>query len=86
MVDETPKLSHAASQYNYNRRYDKAPYLHNELRERVSSLRGQSRAEKAHKKEVDEIIHWLTGYTQKQLAATLKKETDFETFLRRLQS
>lgn len=32
------------------------------------------------KKEVDEIIHWLTGYTQKGLEAELKKETDFETF------
>lgn len=32
------------------------------------------------KAEVDEIIHWLTGYTQKQLEALLKKETDFETF------
>ena len=32
------------------------------------------------KKEVDEIIRWLTGYTQKQLEAQMKKETDFETF------
>lgn len=32
------------------------------------------------KAEVDEIIHWLTGYTQKGLEAQLKKETDFETF------
>lgn len=30
--------------------------------------------------EVDQIIRWLTGYTQKQLEAQLKKETDFETF------
>ena len=35
------------------------------------------------KKEVDEIIRWLTGYTQKQLEAQLKKETDFETFLKK---
>lgn len=33
------------------------------------------------KEEVDEIIRWLTGYTQKGLEAQLKKETDFETFL-----
>lgn len=33
------------------------------------------------KAEVDEIIRWLTGYSQKELAAQLKKETDFETFL-----
>lgn len=33
------------------------------------------------KKEVDEIIRWLTGYNQKELIAQLKKETNFETFL-----
>ena len=32
------------------------------------------------KSEVDEIIHWLTGYSQKELGAQLKKLTDFETF------
>jgi len=32
------------------------------------------------KAEVDEIIRWLTGYSQKQLGAQLKKQTDFETF------
>lgn len=32
------------------------------------------------KAEVDEIIRWLTGYSQKQLLAELKKQTDFETF------
>ena len=32
------------------------------------------------KKEVDEVIRWLTGYSQKQLETQLKKETDFETF------
>ena len=32
------------------------------------------------KKEVDEIIRWLTGYSQKQLDAQLKQQTDFETF------
>lgn len=41
--------------------------------------------EKAEKKgrtkaEVDEIIRWLTGYTQRGLEAALKKKTDFETF------
>lgn len=33
------------------------------------------------KTEVDEIIRWLTGYSQKQLDAQLKKQTDFETFI-----
>ena len=32
------------------------------------------------KQEVDEIIHWLTGYNQKQLEAQLKKEATFEAF------
>jgi hypothetical protein len=32
------------------------------------------------KAEVDEIIRWLTGYTQEQLDAQLRDRTDFETF------
>ena len=32
------------------------------------------------KKEVDEIIRWLTGYSQKEIGAQIKKKTDFETF------
>jgi hypothetical protein len=32
------------------------------------------------KAEVDEIIRWLTGYSQKALEVQLKKQTDFETF------
>jgi len=34
------------------------------------------------KAEVDTIICWLTGYTQKQLEAQLKKQTDFESFFK----
>jgi hypothetical protein len=30
--------------------------------------------------EVDEIIRWLTGYSQEELKAQLEKQTDFETF------
>jgi len=30
--------------------------------------------------EVDEIIRWLTGYSQEDLEAQLGQETDFETF------
>ena len=33
------------------------------------------------KAEVDEVLCWLTGYTQKGLEAQLKKQTDLETFL-----
>lgn len=32
------------------------------------------------KAEVDEIICWLTGYTQKELDAHIEKQTDFENF------
>jgi hypothetical protein len=32
------------------------------------------------KSEVDAIIRWLTGYSQKGLAAQLKKQADIETF------
>jgi len=32
------------------------------------------------KREVDKIIRWLTGYSQRQVMAHVKKETDFETF------
>lgn len=32
------------------------------------------------KTEVDEIIRWLTGYSQKELETHLEKQTDFETF------
>lgn len=35
------------------------------------------------KTEVDEVIRWLTGYTQRQLEGELKKETDFETFFQK---
>jgi hypothetical protein len=33
------------------------------------------------KTEVDEIICWLTGYSQEELEAQLEKQTNFETFL-----
>jgi len=32
------------------------------------------------KAEVDEIIRWMTGYSQEELEAHLEKRTDFETF------
>ncbi|NLN13997.1 MAG: DUF2200 domain-containing protein [Tissierellia bacterium] len=34
------------------------------------------------KEEVDEIIRWLTGYSQVELEAQLEKEVDFETFFK----
>ena len=33
------------------------------------------------KAEVDQIIRWLTGYGPKELQTSLKKQTDFETFI-----
>lgn len=32
------------------------------------------------KSEVDEIIRWLTGYTQDEMEEQLKKQIDYETF------
>ena len=32
------------------------------------------------KAEVDQIIRWLTGYTQKKLDAQIEKKTNFEAF------
>ena len=32
------------------------------------------------KAEVDEIIRWLTGYSQQELESELENETNFETF------
>jgi hypothetical protein len=32
------------------------------------------------KREVDQVLRWLTGYTQRQLMAHVRKETTFEAF------
>ena len=37
------------------------------------------------KAEVDQIIRWLTGYSQNAFEAHLKKQTDFETFFAKAQ-
>lgn len=34
------------------------------------------------KAEVDDIIRWLTGYSEEELEAQLEKQTDFENFFR----
>lgn len=34
------------------------------------------------KEEVDEVIRWLTGYTQSKLNAQIKNEVNFETFFK----
>ena len=41
-----------------------------------------AKAEKKHRTqaEVNEIICWLTGYSQAELETLLEKQTDFETF------
>jgi hypothetical protein len=43
-----------------------------------------AKAEKKGRKkaEVDAVICWLTGYTQRELEAQIKKQTDFETFFK----
>ncbi len=33
------------------------------------------------KTELNEVIRWLTGYSQQELDAQLEKQTDFQTFL-----
>ncbi len=33
------------------------------------------------KTEVDEVIRWLTGYSQEGLEAQLEKQADYETFI-----
>lgn len=38
------------------------------------------------REEVDEIIRWLTGYTQDELEAIIKNKTDFETFFSEAQN
>lgn len=35
------------------------------------------------KEEVDAIVRWLTGYSQKQFEKQLKQKVDFETFFQR---
>lgn len=35
------------------------------------------------KKEVDEVIRWLTGYTPRGLETQVKKMTDVETFIKK---
>jgi len=32
------------------------------------------------KAEVNEIVRWLTGYSQQELEAQMERQTDFETF------
>lgn len=34
------------------------------------------------KAEVDEILTWLTGYNQKEMAAQIDKQVDLETFIK----
>ena len=37
------------------------------------------------KEEVDEIIHWLTGYNKQVLNQIIENKTDFETFFNQAQ-
>ena len=62
------------------RAHDKAPHLHDQFCQRVPALRGEGRRKGRTKAEVDEIIHWLTGYDADGLESILADETDFETF------
>ena len=46
-------------------------------------LVAKAKKKKRTKAEVDEIIRWLTGYTQKGLEAQLKKEVDYQSFFKK---
>jgi hypothetical protein len=59
-----------------------ASNFYDELRQRLSSLCRQSGKKGRKKSEVDAVICWMTGYSQKELDEQLKKQTDFETFFR----
>lgn len=49
---------------------------------RVYPLYVAKAEKKGHTKtEVDEIIRWLTGYSQGELEAQLERQTDLETFI-----
>ena len=48
----------------------------------VYPLYVQKAEKKGRKKEVDEVICWLTGYSPHMLADQIKRRTDLETFFR----
>ena len=54
--------------------------LQDELCERLPALVAKAEKKGRTKAEVDEIIRWLTGYSQEQLDAADEQRTDFETF------
>jgi hypothetical protein len=54
--------------------------LQNERRKGVPYYIAKAERKGRTKAEVDTIIKWLTGYTQKRFESELKKQTDFETF------
>lgn len=60
--------------------YGQASYLYHEFCQSIPQLCGQGGEKGRTKAEVDEIIRWLTGYSQEELEAHLEKQTDFETF------
>ena len=46
----------------------------------MSSLLAKAEKKGRTKAEVDEIIRWLTGYSQEEMEAQLEKQVNFETF------
>ena len=63
---------------NYD--YDKAPDLHDELSRVYPALVAKAERKGRTKADVDQVIGWLTGYSQDGLEAQLDKQTDVETF------
>jgi hypothetical protein len=79
--EATKQLRSKLKPIEIRRCHDKTSDLYNELRKRLSTLCRQGREKGRTKTEVDEIIRWVTGYSQKGLEAQLEKQTDFETFV-----
>lgn len=60
---------------------DAKPWIYTQSFASVYPLYVQKAEKKGRsKRDVDKIIRWLTGYSQRQLNSRLKAETDFETF------
>jgi hypothetical protein len=75
-----PRCAHALSRYHSCADMGKHPIYAmsvakvHPLYVKKAERKGRTRA------EVDEIIRWLTGYSQDQLEAHLEAQTDFEAF------
>nr|WP_300296311.1 DUF2200 domain-containing protein [Anaerosolibacter sp.] len=61
--------------------YDKTSYLTMSFARVYPLLVTKAENKGRTKTEVDEVIRWLTGYSQEELEEQLEKQTDFENFI-----